>query len=103
MDQSAFVTIRNVSKRFGDVVAVEDVSLSVAEGHTLALLGPSGCGKTTVLRCLAGLETPEEGHITIARKVVVVPGTACRRSRVSRSRPTSAWVALQERLVAAFC
>ena len=66
----AFVTVRNISKRFGDVVAVDDVSLSVAEGHTLALLGPSGCGKTTVLRCVAGLETPERGHIAIAGKVV---------------------------------
>lgn len=70
MDQSAFVTIRNVSKRFGDVVAVDDVSLSVAEGHTLALLGPSGCGKTTILRCLAGLETPDKGRIEIAGQIV---------------------------------
>ena len=66
----AFVTVRNISKRFGDVVAVDDVSLSVGEGHTLALLGPSGCGKTTVLRCVAGLETPDQGHIAIAGKVV---------------------------------
>ena len=66
----AFVTVRNLTKRFADVDAVEDVSFSVGEGHTLALLGPSGCGKTTVLRCLAGLETPEQGHITIAGRVV---------------------------------
>ncbi len=66
----AFVIARNVSKRYGDVVAVDDVSFTVGEGHTLALLGPSGCGKTTVLRCLAGLETPERGHISIAGKVV---------------------------------
>jgi ABC-type Fe3+/spermidine/putrescine transport system ATPase subunit len=64
-----FVSIRNLSKRFGDLVAVDDVSLSVGEGHTLALLGPSGCGKTTILRCIAGLETPDQGHISIAGRV----------------------------------
>ena len=62
----AFVSVRNLTKRFGDLVAVDDVSLAVGEGHTLALLGPSGCGKTTILRCIAGLETPERGHISIA-------------------------------------
>jgi ABC-type Fe3+/spermidine/putrescine transport system ATPase subunit len=66
----AFVAVRNLSKRYGELAAVDDVSLAVGEGHTLALLGPSGCGKTTVLRCLAGLETPERGHISIAGKVV---------------------------------
>ena len=64
-----FVSIRNLTKRFGDLVAVDDVSLSVGEGHTLALLGPSGCGKTTILRCIAGLETPDQGHISIAGRV----------------------------------
>jgi iron(III) transport system ATP-binding protein len=61
-----FVSVRNLTKRFGALVAVNDVSLAVGEGHTLALLGPSGCGKTTVLRCIAGLEMPDEGHIAIA-------------------------------------
>ncbi len=64
-----FVSIRNLTKRFGDLVAVDDISLSVGEGHTLALLGPSGCGKTTILRCIAGLETPDRGHISIAGRV----------------------------------
>ena len=64
-----FVSIRNLSKRFGDLLAVDDVSLSVGEGSTLALLGPSGCGKTTILRCIAGLETPDRGHISIAGRV----------------------------------
>ena len=64
-----FVSVRNLTKRFGDLVAVDDVSLSVGEGHTLALLGPSGCGKTTILRSIAGLETPEQGHISIAGRV----------------------------------
>jgi ABC-type Fe3+/spermidine/putrescine transport system ATPase subunit len=67
---TAFVSIRGLIKRFGDLTAVNGVSLHVEEGHTLALLGPSGCGKTTILRCLAGLETPEDGSIEIAGKTV---------------------------------
>jgi iron(III) transport system ATP-binding protein len=67
---AAFVSIRDLTKRFGDLTAVDGVSLAVEEGHTLALLGPSGCGKTTILRCLAGLETPEGGSIEIAGRPV---------------------------------
>jgi iron(III) transport system ATP-binding protein len=67
---AAFITIRNLTKRFGAFTAVDNVSFEVAEGHTLALLGPSGCGKTTILRCIAGLETPEEGYIRIGGTVV---------------------------------
>lgn len=67
---SDFVTISNVTKKFGDFTALDALSFSVREGGTLALLGPSGCGKTTMLRCLAGLETPESGFISIAGKVV---------------------------------
>lgn len=74
MDRQAapedFVTIRNVTKKFGDFRALDGLGFSVREGGTLALLGPSGCGKTTMLRCMAGLETPEEGYISIAGKTV---------------------------------
>jgi iron(III) transport system ATP-binding protein len=66
MARDGFVRIRTLRKRFGNLAAVDGVSLDVAEGHTLALLGPSGCGKTTILRCIAGLETPDEGAIEIA-------------------------------------
>jgi iron(III) transport system ATP-binding protein len=66
----AFVTIKNLVKTFGDLTAVNGVSLEIAEGHTLALLGPSGCGKTTILRCLAGLETADDGVIEIAGRTV---------------------------------
>ena len=66
----AFLSIRNLRKRFDSLVAVDGASLEVEEGHTLALLGPSGCGKTTILRCLAGLETADEGAIEIAGKPV---------------------------------
>jgi len=66
----SFVTIRHVTKKFGAYTALDDLSFSVREGGTLALLGSSGCGKTTMLRCLAGLETPEHGFISIAGKTV---------------------------------
>jgi iron(III) transport system ATP-binding protein len=55
----------DVGKRFGDVIAVDDVSLQVAEGEFLTLLGPSGCGKTTTLRMIAGFETATSGRITL--------------------------------------
>ncbi len=61
-----FVHIAHLTKRFGDHTAVRNVSFEVPRGSTLALLGPSGCGKTTILRCLAGLETPDGGTIEIA-------------------------------------
>jgi iron(III) transport system ATP-binding protein len=70
MAGGGFVTIRDLRKRFGALAAVDGVSLDVAEGHTLALLGPSGCGKTTILRCIAGLETPDEGAIAIAGRPI---------------------------------
>jgi putrescine transport system ATP-binding protein len=59
------VTIEGVSRRFGAVTAVEDVSLEIARGELFALLGGSGCGKTTLLRMLAGLERPDTGRILI--------------------------------------
>ncbi len=59
------IELRNVTKRFGEVVAVKGVSFSVKEGELMALLGPSGGGKTTVLRMIAGLELPTTGDIFI--------------------------------------
>src|SRR6266481_2342753 len=61
----ALLEIAGVSKRFGTTAAVEDVSLNVERGELFALLGPSGCGKTTLLRMIAGLETPDTGRIVI--------------------------------------
>ena len=60
------VELRNVTKRFGDTVAVEDISLDIEDGELVALLGPSGCGKTTTLRMISGLEYPSEGRVIIA-------------------------------------
>jgi ABC-type Fe3+/spermidine/putrescine transport system ATPase subunit len=59
------VELQNISKSFGKVLAVDQVSLSVKQGEFLTLLGPSGCGKTTTMRMIAGLETPTEGTIMI--------------------------------------
>jgi putrescine transport system ATP-binding protein len=61
----ALLEIAGVSKHFGKVAAVEDVSLTIERGTLFALLGPSGCGKTTLLRIIAGLETPDRGRIVI--------------------------------------
>ena len=57
------IQIRNVNKHFGSFQALRDVHLDIASGELLALLGPSGCGKTTLLRIIAGLETPDTGSI----------------------------------------
>ncbi len=59
------VEIRRVTKRFGDFVAVDDVTLDIRRGEFFSLLGPSGCGKTTLLRMIGGFELPSEGAIRI--------------------------------------
>jgi sulfate transport system ATP-binding protein len=68
------IEVRNISKHFGGVTAVDEVSFTVQDGELLALLGPSGGGKTTVLRMIAGLETPTAGDIVIdGRRMNDVP------------------------------
>lgn len=62
--------LRNLRKRFGSFVAVDGVSLQIAKGQFVCLLGPSGCGKTTTLRCIAGLEEPDDGDILIGGREV---------------------------------
>jgi multiple sugar transport system ATP-binding protein len=64
------VAFDHVTKRFGDVTAVDDLTLEAADQEFLVLVGPSGCGKTTALRMLAGLEDPTSGDISIGERVV---------------------------------
>lgn len=66
----ASVTYDHVYKRFGDVIAVNDLNIKIADREFLVLVGPSGCGKTTALRCLAGLEEISDGKIMIGDRVV---------------------------------
>ncbi|NBT21250.1 MAG: ABC transporter ATP-binding protein [Actinobacteria bacterium] len=65
MSNASSISLRHVSKQFGDVVAVADISLDIADGEFLTLLGPSGSGKTTVLRMIAGFELPTSGEILL--------------------------------------
>jgi sulfate transport system ATP-binding protein len=64
------IDVRNVTKRFGDFTALDDVSLSVPDGSLTALLGPSGGGKSTLLRVIAGLETPDGGDVLFSKEPV---------------------------------
>lgn len=64
------IELRNITKKFGDFVAVDNLSLDIKDGDFITLLGPSGCGKTTTLRQIAGLEMPTSGEILIDGKVV---------------------------------
>ena len=63
--KAASIEFRHVTKRYGDVAAVSDISFQIAPGTLVTLLGPSGCGKTTTLRLIAGLELPTIGTIHI--------------------------------------
>ncbi len=64
------LSIRNLTKRYGNVTALEKFSLEIRSGEFMVLLGPSGCGKTTVLRCIAGLTSVTGGEIYIGGELV---------------------------------
>src|SRR3954466_3172533 len=70
MSERGAVELTDVTKRFGTMVAVDRLNLTVEPGEFLSLLGPSGCGKTTTLRMLAGFEQPDEGFIRISGEYV---------------------------------
>jgi iron(III) transport system ATP-binding protein len=86
------LSVAGLTKRFGSVVAVDDLSFEVEAGHLYTLLGPSGCGKSTTLRSIAGLEHPDAGRIEVAARVlfssanrVSVPANARRLGMVFQS------------------
>ena len=64
------VRLENVTKKFGKIVAVDDVSLHVHDKEYFSLIGPSGCGKTTILRLIAGLVQPDKGKIFIGNQLI---------------------------------
>src|SRR5690554_3474330 len=66
----ADIRLEKITKRWGDVVAVDDLDLTIEDGSFTCLLGPSGCGKTTTLRMVAGLEEPTAGRIYIGDKLI---------------------------------
>src|SRR5690242_694450 len=61
----ALLEIQNVTRRFGDFIAVDSVNLAIDAGEFFTLLGPSGCGKTTLLRMIAGFDLPDGGRILL--------------------------------------
>ena len=70
-DASGAVALERVTKRYGDQLAVDDLSLTIEPGEFLSLLGPSGCGKTTTLRMIAGFEEPDAGDIRVSGQSVL--------------------------------
>ena len=76
---AARLTFEDVSRRFGDGLALDHVSLDIAPGEVLCLLGPSGCGKTTLLRIAAGVERPSSGRVLLDGQEVAAPTISFRR------------------------
>ena len=82
------IEARNVTQRFGDVVALDDVSLSVDDGELVTLLGPSGCGKTTLLRIMGGLAAPVGGQVLLSGEDVTNVPAHKRPTHLVFQRPT---------------
>jgi putative spermidine/putrescine transport system ATP-binding protein len=73
------ISLRRLTKRFGDVVAVDSVDLDIPAGEFFTMLGPSGSGKTTTLRMIAGFEIPDEGTIELAGQDEIIPVYAAQK------------------------
>ena len=69
--KTRLLNCRNISKKYGSVAAISGLNLSINSGEILSILGPSGCGKTTLLRLIAGLDSPDEGDITLNNRILV--------------------------------
>jgi len=78
MDQNSYLELKNISKTFGSVTALDDISFTVRHGEFISILGPSGCGKTTALRVIAGLERQSQGSVLINGEDVSREGVAAR-------------------------
>ncbi len=87
---AASVSTRGLTKHFGDVHAVDDLDLEIADGEFFSMLGPSGSGKTTVLRLLAGFERPTAGRILLGdTDVTDLPRTSATSTPSSRTTRSS--------------
>jgi ABC-2 type transport system ATP-binding protein len=83
------VTIQNLVKKYGHLVAVDDVSLSIHEGEIFGIIGPNGAGKTTTVECISGLRAPDSGSISVyglsprkdRNKVRSLSVSSCRRAQ----------------------
>src|SRR5436853_4089830 len=75
-DERIVLELRDVTKRFGEVTAVDRLSFAVRAGEVFTLLGPSGCGKSTALRLVAGLERPDEGQILLNDRLIAAGNDA---------------------------
>ncbi|MHA6260922.1 ABC transporter ATP-binding protein [Sporosarcina sp. CAU 1771] len=96
MGKEAKIVVRNLTKAFykkqGSVTALDDISLTIKDGEFVCLVGPSGCGKTTLLRILAGLETPSIGEFTIEKNGEERPS----QSMVFQERGIIPWLTVKE-------
>ena len=90
------LTTSGLNKKFGDLLALDDINLAIEDGEFICIVGPSGCGKTTFLRIVAGLETASHGEVRIDSEVVKAPASIaasssratifCRGARCYRMR-----------------
>ena len=83
----AILELKNIVKQFADYTAVNGVSLSIEQGEFFTLLGPSGCGKTTLLRMVAGFESPDSGQILLDGKDIKdLPSTYLKAKRLVKEK-----------------